>query len=136
MNEVATGSGMISVKKDGEEIDRIDAEIDFDLGLNQMVINLANALTEQGIYTFDIPAGYFLNENGDELPAFTLTYGIGMETGINHVTTLNAAANTVGAGVKNAVLAGGGILKEQVHDTSGFVQQDGLGFAIIQSFHS
>ena len=50
--------------------------------------------------------------------------------------TLNAAANTVGAGVKNAVLAGGGILKEQVHDTSGFVQQDGLGFSIIQSFHS
>lgn len=95
VNEVATGSGMISVKKDGEEIDRIDAEIDFDLGLNQMVINLANALTEQGIYTFDIPAGYFLNENGDELPAFTLTYGIGMETGINHVTTLNAAANKI-----------------------------------------
>lgn len=95
VNEVATGSGMISVKKNGEEIDRIDAEIDFDLGLNQMVINLANALTEQGIYTFDIPAGYFLNENGDELPAFTLTYGIGMETGINHVTTLNAAANKI-----------------------------------------
>ncbi len=95
VNEVATGSGMISVKKDGEAIDRIDAEIDFDLGLNQMVINLANALTEQGIYTFDIPAGYFLNENGDELPAFTLTYGIGMNTGINHVTTLNAAANKI-----------------------------------------
>lgn len=95
VNEVATGSGMISVKKNGEEIDRIDAEIDFNLGMNQMVINLANALTEQGIYTFDIPAGYFLNENGDELPAFTLTYGIGMETGINHVTTLNAAANKI-----------------------------------------
>lgn len=95
VNEVATGSGMISVKKNGEEIDRIDAEIDFDLGLNQMVINLANALTEQGIYTFDIPAGYFLNENGEELPAFTLTYGIGMETGINQVTTLNAATNKI-----------------------------------------
>lgn len=95
VNEVATGSGMISVKKNGEEIDRIDAEIDFDLDMNQMVINLANALTEQGIYTFDIPAGYFLNENGDELPAFTLTYGIGVETGINHVTTLNAAANKI-----------------------------------------
>lgn len=95
VNEVGNGNGMISVKKDGEEIDRIDAEIDFDLGMNQMVINLANALTEQGIYTFDIPAGYFLNENGDELPAFTLTYGIGVETGINHVTTLNAAANKI-----------------------------------------
>lgn len=95
VNEVGNGNGMISVKKDGEEIARIDAEIDFDLGLNQMVINLANALTEQGIYTFDIPAGYFLNENGDELPAFTLTYGIGVETGINQVTTLNAAANKI-----------------------------------------
>lgn len=95
VNEVGNGNGMISVKKDGEEIDRIDAEIDFDLDMNQMVINLANALTEQGIYTFDIPAGYFLNENGDELPAFTLTYGIGMETGINQVTTLNAAANKI-----------------------------------------
>lgn len=95
VNEVGNGNGVISVKKDGEEIDRIDAEIDFDLDMNQMVINLANALTEQGIYTFDIPAGYFLNENGDELPAFTLTYGIGMETGINHVTTLNAAANKI-----------------------------------------
>ena len=95
VNEVANGNGMISVKKNGEEIATIDAEIDFDLGLNQMVINLANALTEQGIYTFDIPAGYFLNENGDELPAFTLTYGIGMETGINQVTTLNAAANKI-----------------------------------------
>lgn len=95
VNEVGNGNGMISVKKDGEEIDRIDAEIDFDLDMNQMVINLANALTEQGIYTFDIPAGYFLNENGDELPAFTLTYGIGVETGINQVTTLNAAANKI-----------------------------------------
>lgn len=95
VNEVANGNGMISVKKNGEEIDRIDAEIDFNLGMNQMVINLANALTEQGIYTFDIPAGYFLNENGEELPAFTLTYGIGMETGINHVTTLNAATNKI-----------------------------------------
>lgn len=95
VNEVANGNGMISVKKNGEEIATIDAEIDFDLGLNQMVINLANALTEQGIYTFDIPAGYFLNENGDELPAFTLTYGIGMETGINQVTTLNAATNKI-----------------------------------------
>lgn len=95
VNEVGNGNGMISVKKDGEEIARIDAEIDFDLDMNQMVINLANALTEQGIYTFDIPAGYFLNENGDELPAFTLTYGIGMETGINQVTTLNAAANKI-----------------------------------------
>lgn len=95
VNEVGNGNGMISVKKDGEEIARIDAEIDFDLDMNQMVINLANALTEQGIYTFDIPAGYFLNENGDELPAFTLTYGIGVETGINQVTTLNAAANKI-----------------------------------------
>ncbi len=95
VNEVGNGNGMISVKKDGEEIDRIDAEIDFDLDMNQMVINLAEALTEQGIYTFDIPAGYFLNENGDELPAFTLTYGIGVETGINQVTTLNAAANKI-----------------------------------------
>lgn len=95
VNEVANGNGMISVKKNGEEIDRIDAEIDFNLGMNQMVINLANALTEQGIYTFDIPAGYFLNENGDELPAFTLTYGIGMETGINQVTTLNTSANKI-----------------------------------------
>lgn len=95
VNEVGNGNGMISVKKDGEEIARIDAEIDFDLDMNQMVINLANALTEQGIYTFDIPAGYFLNENGDELPAFTLTYGIGVETGINQVTTLNAASNKI-----------------------------------------
>ena len=92
VSEVATGSGTISVKKDGEEIATIDAEIDWDLATNQMVINLAEALTETGIYTFEIPEGYFLNENGDALPAFTLTYGIGKETGINNVT-VNATAN-------------------------------------------
>ena len=92
VSEVATGSGTISVKKDGEEIATIDAEIDWDLATNQMVINLAKALTETGIYTFEIPEGYFLNENGDALPAFTLTYGIGKETGINNVT-VNATAN-------------------------------------------
>lgn len=109
-DEIAIGSGMIDVFKDGEKIARVDAELDWNI-LNKANITIAEQ-TEKGIYTLEIPEGYFVTPSGDSLPAITLEYGIGMETGINHATInkANAAKATYtlsGVRVNNANLRSG-----------------------------
>ena len=47
----------------------------------------------------------------------------------------HAAAHGVEAGVKVAVLAGGGILEEEIHHAGVLVQQDGFGLSVVQGFH-
>ncbi len=73
-DEIALGNGMISVSKDGVFLKKIDAEVDW------FVYNKANITvdyTEEGVYTFEIPEGYFVDQSGNNLPAITLTYTIG-----------------------------------------------------------
>ena len=87
---VGIGSGMITIKKDGEQIARVDASFD-DVLYNKYYIPVNQ--TAKGIYTIEIPAGYFLDPNGDELPAITLEYGIGCATGIKGISTEQANAS-------------------------------------------
>ena len=80
IDEISLGSGMITVSKDGEQIARIDAEIDW------FVYSRANITvdyTEKGVYTFDIPEGYFQDASGNALPAVKLTYTIGEAPTLN-----------------------------------------------------
>lgn len=84
-DEVAVGNGMISLKKNGEEIETVDA-FGFDDDWSKFSISFTNEQTTDGIYTIEIPEGYFVNPDGDNLPAITLTYYIGTDTGINNVT--------------------------------------------------
>lgn len=86
LEEIGTGSGIITVKKDGEVIEKLDAELDWDV-YNKANITLSSEQTEQGIYTIEIPEGYFVTAEGDDLPAVTLEYGIGIATGINTAKT-------------------------------------------------
>lgn len=87
---VGIGNGMITIKKDGEQIARVDASFD-DVLYNKYYIPVNQ--TAKGIYTIEIPAGYFLDPNGDELPAITLEYGIGCATGIKGISTEQANAS-------------------------------------------
>lgn len=92
LEAVGTESGKISVKKDGVEIASIDADFDWDEPENVMFINLPEEQTENGVYTIEIPEGYFVDIDYNYLPAATLTYYIGENTGINNAT-INASAS-------------------------------------------
>ncbi len=72
-NEIGIGSGMISISKDGKSIGKVDAVYSDDQ-LNQADITVD--YTEKGVYTFEVPEGYFLDDSGEPVPAFTLTYTI------------------------------------------------------------
>lgn len=82
-SEVGLADGKITVKRDGNEIAKIDAE--FGVGWNQLDLNYI--ATEDGVYTFEFPEGYVVDGVGDPLPAFTLTYTIGAATGIDGLST-------------------------------------------------
>lgn len=84
-DEVAVGNGTISLKKNGEVIETVDA-FGFDDDWSKFSISFTNEQTAEGTYTIEIPEGYFVNPDGDNLPAITLTYYIGTDTGINNVT--------------------------------------------------
>ncbi|MGN0230527.1 MAG: Ig-like domain-containing protein [Muribaculaceae bacterium] len=90
--EGGIGSGMITVKKDGEQIARIDAKYDDFNNVYDFHINF-NA-TEEGVYTFEVPEGYF-TLSGNPAPAFTLTYTIGGGSETSEWTTDPANGSTV-----------------------------------------
>ena len=86
VSEMGCGSGKITVKKDGVEIEKI-ADASFGYDLNELVITTSQEYTEDGVYTFEAPEGFFLDGFGNALPAVTFTYIIGTGTGINSVAT-------------------------------------------------
>lgn len=72
--EVAIGSGFPTLSVNGGEAQRLgDAELDWDIW-NKATLNLGQTYTEAGTYVISFPEGYFADENGNNLPAFTLTY--------------------------------------------------------------
>lgn len=81
-NEIATGNGKIYINKDGQEIAQVDAELDFN---NWNVATVAVNATEKGVYTIVIPEGYFNDENGDPIEGVTLTYYVGVASGIQNI---------------------------------------------------
>lgn len=88
-SSIGTGNGMIEIYKDGEKVARVDAEIiyknpdDWDEVSHKATIPV-NA-TEKGVYTIEIPEGYFCDANGAPIPAVTLTYYVGVASGIQNI---------------------------------------------------
>lgn len=93
--EVGIGNGKLSYTKDGgDAVSMNDAELDFDV-YNKALIRFTTTLTEKGTYVINVPEGYFTDANGDALPAFKLTYGIGMNTGIASINGEDSAPHAV-----------------------------------------
>ena len=88
-SSIGIGNGVIQINKDGKEFARVDAEIiyqnpdDWDEMSHKATIPV-NA-TEKGVYTIEIPEGYFNDVNGDPIPAVTLTYYVGVASGIQNI---------------------------------------------------
>ncbi|MDY3098712.1 MAG: Ig-like domain-containing protein [Bacteroidaceae bacterium] len=85
-SDAGIGSGVITVKKDGEKVATVDALYDDDWN-NVIDFHIYYTATEDGVYTFEVPEGYFLDASGNARPAFTLTYTIGEEQEPTFFTT-------------------------------------------------
>ena len=84
VSEMGCGSGKITVKRDGVELEKIS---DTSLGVdwNELIISTSVEYTENGTYTFEVPEGFFLDGSGNALPAVTFTYYIGEAAGIDNI---------------------------------------------------
>lgn len=86
---IMPSSGKILVYKDGKEIKKVEAEVVYkdpnDFNEVSHKATVAVNATEKGVYTIEIPEGYFNDENGDPIPAVTLTYYVGVASGIQNI---------------------------------------------------
>ena len=82
-------SGQIVIYKDGKELKKVEAEVVYkdpnDFNEVSHKATVAVNATEKGVYTIEIPEGYFNDENGDPIPAVTLTYYVGVASGIQNI---------------------------------------------------
>ena len=76
VTEMGCGSGKITVKRDGVELEKI-ADTNFGVDWNELIISTSVEYTENGTYTFEAPEGFFVDGSGNALPAVTFTYTIG-----------------------------------------------------------
>ena len=84
VSEMGCGSGKITVKRDGVELEKI-ADTNFGVDLNELIISTSVEYTENGTYTFEAPEGFFVDGSGNALPAVTFTYYIGEAAGIDNI---------------------------------------------------
>ena len=82
--EMGCGSGKITVKRDGVELEKI-SDTNFGVDWNELIISTSVEYTEDGTYTFEAPEGFFLDGSGNALPAVTFTYYIGEAAGIDNI---------------------------------------------------
>ncbi len=86
---IMPSSGKILVYKDGKEIKEVEAEVVYkdpnDWSEVSHKATFDVNVTEAGVYTIEIPEGYFVDENGDNIPAVTLTYYVGVASGIQNI---------------------------------------------------
>ena len=86
---IMQSSGRIRVYKDGKEIKEVEAEVVYkdpnDWSEVSHKATFDVNVTEAGVYTIEIPEGYFVDENGDNIPAVTLTYYVGVASGIQNI---------------------------------------------------
>ena len=86
---IMTSIGIILVYKDGKNIKNVEAEVVYkdpnDFNEVSHKATVAVNATEKGVYTIEIPEGYFVDENGDNIPAVTLTYYVGVASGIQNI---------------------------------------------------
>lgn len=80
------GSGMVTVKKDGVQVARVDLANNPD-DWDDPNLYITYSASEAGVYTFEIPEGAILDDNGDGIEqAFTLTYTIAAKTAISNIS--------------------------------------------------
>ena len=84
VSEMACGSGKITVKRDGVELEKI-SDTSFGVDWNELIISTSVEYTEDGTYTFEAPEGFFVDDSGNALPAVTFTYYIGEAAGIDNI---------------------------------------------------
>lgn len=88
---IMASSGQIVIYKDGKELKKVEAEVVYkdpnDFNEVSHKATVAVNATEKGVYTIVIPEGYFNDENGDPIPAVTLTYYVGVASGIQNIDT-------------------------------------------------
>ena len=95
LDEVGIGNGSPTLSKDGGQPTKLnDAELDWDIW-NKATLNISPAITEAGVYTVSFPEGYFVDAQGNGLPAFTLTYTIGGAEAAVNVQATPADGSTV-----------------------------------------
>lgn len=86
---IMQSSGKILVYKDGKELKEVEAEVVYkdpnDWSEVSHKATFDVNVTEAGVYTIEIPEGYFVDENGDNIPAVTLTYYVGEASGIQNI---------------------------------------------------
>lgn len=83
--EIAIGSGFPSLSINGAAPVKLpDAELDWDI-YNKAIQHLDQEYTADGTYVISYPQGYFLDQSGNPVPAFSLTYVIGDPTGVQIV---------------------------------------------------
>ena len=86
---IMPSSGKIEIYKDGKELKEVEAEVvykdpnDFNEVSHKAALEVNE--TEAGVYTIKIPEGYFVDDNGDNIPAVTLTYYVGVANGIQNI---------------------------------------------------
>ena len=89
IESIGPGSGMIEIRKDGEKVARVDAEIIYQNPDNWDEVShkakIPVNVEEKGVYTIVIPEGYFCYESGDPIPEVTLTYYVGVASGIQNI---------------------------------------------------
>lgn len=86
---IMPSSGKIEIYKDGKKLKEVEAEVvykdpnDWSEVSHKATFDVNE--TEAGVYTIEIPEGYFVDEMGDNIPAVTLTYYVGVASGIQNI---------------------------------------------------
>ena len=92
---IMASSGKIEIYKDDKKLKEVEADViykdpnDFNEVSHKAALEVNE--TEAGVYTIKIPEGYFIDDNGDNIPAVTLTYYVGVANGIQNINA--AVAN-------------------------------------------
>ncbi len=77
------GAGKCVLYRDGVELEKIaDATYDWECDNNELMMFTSVEYTEDGVYTLEVPEGFFNDDSGDNLPAVTFTWYLGV-SGIN-----------------------------------------------------
>ena len=84
VSEMGCGSGKAVLKRDGVELEKI-SDASFGVDWNELVLRTSKDYTEEGVYTLEIPEGFFLDGAGSALPAVTFTWGIGVAVGVKDI---------------------------------------------------
>ena len=84
VSEMGCGNGKIVVKRDGVELEQI-SDAAYGNDWNELVLTTSQEYTEAGVYTFEVPEGFFVDGSGAALPAVTFTWTISGGTAINGI---------------------------------------------------